>query len=89
MGSTVNALESAKKALENANKFTRSVTGGQPSAFTPKSEAKPQPERTDYSHARAARKEEPHEFMGIRSNEAPELNTALRTREEANKALQQ
>lgn len=55
MGSTANVLEGAKKALDNANKFTSNVTGGKPSAFALKPEVKAQPERTDYSHARAAR----------------------------------
>lgn len=86
MGSTPNILEGAKKALESANRFTRSVTGGKPSAFAPPPQPKAQLERADYMHAREARKVP--EFMGIRSNEAPELNTALKAREDAKKALQ-
>ena len=87
MGSTANVLANAKKALENANKFTGSVTGGKPSAFTPKPGPKAQPAKADYSHVREARKAP--EFLGVRSDEAPELNTALQAREEAKQALQQ
>jgi hypothetical protein len=79
-------LAGAKKALDNANKFTSGVTSGKPSAFAPKAESKAQPERTDYSHAREARKAP--EFMGVRSDEAPEINTALASREQAKKALE-
>ncbi len=85
---TVAALAGAKKALESANKFTRSVTGGKPDVFAPKPEVKAKPETTDYSRARAARKGE-GEFLGVRSNEAPELNIALKAREDAKKALEQ
>jgi hypothetical protein len=77
---TATALANAKKALESANKFTASVTGGKPNAFAPK-------EKTDYSHAHEARKAP--EFLGVRSDEASELNTALKTREDAKKALDQ
>jgi hypothetical protein len=83
------ALAGAHKALDSANKFTGSVTGGKPSAFAPKPEAKAQPEKTDYSHARDARKDAGHEFLGVRSNEAPELKSALDAREQAKKALDQ
>jgi hypothetical protein len=83
MGSVPNVLEGAKKALDKANNFTKSVTGNKPSAFAP--EVKP---RTDYSHAREARKA-PGEFLGVRSNEAPEINTALASREQAKKVLDQ
>ncbi len=82
MGSVPNILKGAKKALDKANNFTKSVTGNKPSMFTPNSEAP-----TDYSHAREARKAP--EFMGVRSNEAPEINTALASREQAKKALDQ
>lgn len=80
MSTTPNALASAKAALEKANNFTSNVTGGKPNALAPKSEQK-----SGYSHAREARG---GEFMGIRSDEAPELNAALKTREDAKKALQ-
>jgi hypothetical protein len=86
MGSTSQALANAKKALDSANKFTNSVTGGKPNAFS-------------YSAAHTARKAEASapahkaepskEFMGVRSNEAPELNAALQAREDAKKALDQ
>lgn len=81
--STTAALAGAHKALDSANKFTKSVTGNQPNAFAPKDKPK-----TDYSHAREARKA-PGEFMGIRSDEAPEINVAIKAREDAKKALEQ
>jgi hypothetical protein len=83
MGSTAHILEGAKKALDNANKFTGSVTEGKPSAFAPKSSP------TDYPHARTARVAAGHEFMGVKSDQAPELNTALESRATAKKALEQ
>jgi hypothetical protein len=87
MGNPVGtALEGAKKALESANRFTSSVAGGKPNAFAPKPEVK-KPERSDYSHVRETRKTP--EFMGVRSDEAPEINTALAARETAKKALEQ
>ncbi len=89
MSSVSNILEGAKKALDKANNFTKSVTGGKPNAFAAKPEAKSQPEKTDYSHARSARADAGHEFLGIKSNEAPEINTALASREQAKKALEQ
>jgi hypothetical protein len=85
MSAIPNILEGAKKALDKANDFTKNVTGGRPNAFATKPE--PKPERTNYSHVREARKAP--EFLGVRSNEAPEINTALDQREAAKKALQQ
>lgn len=79
-------LAGAKKALDSANKFTSNVTGGKPNAFAPKADAKPA--ESKYAPVRAARKN-PDEFMGVRSNEAPELKTALDAREQAKKALDQ
>jgi hypothetical protein len=81
MSSTPNILEGAKKALDSANKFTSSVTGGKPSAFAPK--AKAQPEKTDYSHAREARKSA-GEFLGTSSDSSTAkaaLDNADKTRE--------
>lgn len=89
MSSVPNILAGAKKALDNANNFTKSVTGGKPNAFAAKPEAKAQSEKSDYSHARDARSSEGHEFMGVRSNEAPEIKSALDSREQAKKALEQ
>lgn len=86
MGSISNILEGAKKTLDKANNFTKSVTGGTPNAFASKSEAKP--ETSDYSHAREARKS-PSEFLGVKSDQAPELKSALDNREQAKKALEQ
>lgn len=82
MSSTANILQSAKKSLDKADNFTKSVEGRTPGTFAPKAESKP----TDYSHARAARKSE---FMGIKSDAAPEINSALEQREQAKKALEQ
>lgn len=87
MGSTPNALQSAKKVLAGAEAFTTSATkqaGNKENPFKPKA---------DYVHAREARRaaapSQPSEFMGVRSNQAPELNTALQAREDAEKALKQ
>lgn len=88
MGSTPNVLAGAKKALENANNFTKSVTGGKPNAFAPKAESKPQAAKSDYSHARDARKSG-GEFLGVRSDEAPDIKSGLESREAAKKALEQ
>jgi len=86
MSSIPHILEGAKKTLENANKFTRSVTGGKPNMFAPAPPPKAQPIRTDYMQARMARKAP--EFMGVRSDQAPELNAALESREQAKRALE-
>lgn len=84
MSSVPHILEGAKKALESANKFTNSVTGGKPSAFAPKE--KPQTEKADYAHARSARKSA-GSFMGVRSDQGPELKAAEQSHAEAEKAL--
>ena len=81
-------LAGAKKALESANKFTSSVTGGSPNAFS-YTQAH-QVRQTSGAAPAGARRTTPadeKEFMGIRNTEAPELNTALQTREDAKKAL--
>lgn len=91
MGSNPTAaiLDNAKKALDKANDFTKSVTGGKPNAFAlPKQKVEAKPEPSDYSHARAQRPGG-KEFLGIRSNEAPDINIALKNREDAKKALEQ
>lgn len=86
---TAAILENAKKALDNAKNFTNSVTGGKPNAFaSPKSKTEAKPEPSDYSHARAQRPGG-KDFLGVRSDEAPEINTALKNREDAKKALEQ
>lgn len=84
---TAQILQGAKKALDSANKFTNSVTGGKPSAFAPKAESSA-PAKSDYSHARAARKD-PDEFLGVKSDEAPEIKSALDRREQTKKELDQ
>lgn len=81
MSTVPSILEGAKKTLDNANKFTHSVTQGKPNMFAPKAP-------TAYSHVREARKA-PGEFMGMKSDQAPEINTALENREQAKKALEQ
>ena len=81
MSTVPSILEGAKKTLDNANKFTHSVTHGKPNMFASKAP-------TDYSHVREARKA-PGEFMGMKSDQAPEINTALENREQAKKALEQ
>ncbi len=75
------AVASAKKALANADNSSVGTKSGH-SNFAPKSEP------THYAQARTARKTS-DEFMGIRSNQAPEINTALKVREDAKKALDQ
>ncbi len=91
MSSVPNILEGARKALNKANNFTDSATrqaGNKANPFVP-SAKKSQAEASDYSHARSARVNAGHEFMGIKSDQAPEINTALAGREQAKKALEQ
>jgi hypothetical protein len=90
----MSSTSGANAALHNAASFTDSVTkqaGNKENPFHPK-ESAPKPASaapTDYSHARTARASGGKEFMGIRSNEAPEINTALAARDQAKKALSQ
>jgi hypothetical protein len=86
MSSTPNALEAAKKALAGANNFEKSVD--KQSGTTAKPAPKPAAARADYSHAREARKA-PGEFMGVKSDQGPELNSALESHEQAKAALNQ
>lgn len=76
-------LSNAKKALDNANKFTKSVTGGQPNAFAPK---KPSPSK--YSYVHQARKD-PDSFLGVQSDQGAELKAAEASRQAAKDALNQ
>lgn len=90
MGSVPNILSGAKKALEKAKEFTRSVEGSNESMFAekpPKAAAPGTPPRSQYAHVRAARREEPGEFMGVRSDQAPELNAAVAARGQYKEAL--
>ena len=93
MSSTPNALANAHKALDNAEKFTSSVVkqaGGKSDAFK---SSKP-----SYTDAHNARKAEGtatahpaapvKEFMGIRSDEGPDLK-AVQDRGAAMKELNQ
>ena len=84
------AVASAKKALHDADNFGQRETGNKKAGDPP-----------SYTQARAARKaadstesakpvaKPAGEFMGIRSDESNELNTALAAREDAKKALGQ
>lgn len=80
------ALASAHKALDSATKFSSDVTH-QAGNKTDPTAPKPAAAKSDYSHAREARKGE-GEFMGQSSNAASELNAALDKRAEAKKALE-
>jgi hypothetical protein len=86
MGSTPDALSSARQALKNADNFGQRETGNKKAGDDAPKPAKTAAASSDYSHARAARSG--GEFMGVRSNEASELNTALAAREDAKKALE-
>jgi hypothetical protein len=78
-------LAGAKKTLETANKkFPSSMASA---IVTPPAKPAGESPATQYSHARTARKG--GEFMGVKSNQAPEINTALEARETAKKALEQ
>ena len=86
-GFVPNAIASAKKALHDADNFGQRETGNKKAG-------------DDYKVAHQARQSEgsataskpaasAKEFMGIRSDESNELNTALAAREDAKKALNQ
>jgi hypothetical protein len=85
-GGVAAKLAGARKVLEGAN---NSNVSPKASPYAPKPQPKPAAASSDYSHARSARKEEGHEFMGVSSNQAPELNAALKSREDAKKELDQ
>jgi len=76
------ALAGAHKALDNANNSSVGTKSGH-SGFTPK---KTPP--TDYSHARAARPGG-EGFMGVKSDQGPELKAANESHDNAVKALNQ
>lgn len=79
-------LKGAKDTLSKANNFQKSVTGGKEDvAAKPSATAPPAPSR--YSHVREARKS-PGEFLGVRSDQAAEINSALKNREDAKTALE-
>ena len=88
MSSTPNVLEGAKKALENANNFTHSVTKGKPNAFTPKPPAKPAASeaapKSDYQHARDSRS-----FAGIQADSGAEYKGASEAHDANVAALKQ
>lgn len=79
------AVAGAKQALRDADNFGQRETGNRKAG-----------DRPSYIAARTARAAAPApaskpsgEFMGVRSDEAAELNTALAAREDAKKALGQ
>ena len=87
MSSTPSILEGAKKALHDADNFGQRETGNKKAGSPP-----------SYAVAHSARKVEgsapshaapEKEFMGVRSDESNELNTALKARGDAQKALNQ
>lgn len=85
MSSTPSALASAKQALHNADNFGQRETGNKKAGDAPSYSAAHQArkaEGTTTGHAEPAK-----EFMGVRSNEASELNDALARRADAQKAL--
>lgn len=90
MSTTPNALASAKRALVKADNFTNNVvkqSGTGVNAFKPSYKQVRDNRRTAASTAPPTAA--PNEFMGVRENQANELNTALASREEARKALNQ
>ena len=80
------ALASAHKALDAANNSSVGTKSGH-SNFAPKT-AKTAPERTDYSHARAARPGG-DSFMGVKADQGSELKSATESHDNAVKALNQ
>lgn len=78
-------LAGAKKTLDSANNFTKSVTGGKPNAFAPKPGAAAS-SASKYAPVREARKS-PGEFMGISSDQGAELKSAEAARAQAKEAL--
>lgn len=81
--SVESVLKGAHKALDSANKFQHNVTGGKPD-LAAKPNAKPA--ASNYTHVREARKS-PGEFMGVRSDQAGELNSAMASHDSAKAAL--
>ena len=88
-GFVPNAIASAKKALHDADNFGQRETGnkkaGDPPSYSAARSARTAEGSAPAHHAAAPAKE----FLGIRSDEAPELNTALAARTDAMKALNQ
>ena len=88
MSSTPSILEGAKQALRNADNFGQRETGnkkaGSPPSYAAAHSAR-KAEGSAVAHAAAPAKE----FMGVHSDESTELNTALKSRGEAQTALNQ
>jgi len=83
--SVESVLKGAHKALDSANKFQHKVTAGKPD-LAAKPDTKTAPAASNYTHVREARKS-PGEFMGVRSDQAGELNSAMASHESAKAAL--
>lgn len=79
------AIANAKKALSDANNNRYVGTKSGHSTFTP---SKPSGASSDYSHARTARKSG-DSFMGVKSDQGPELKAAQESHDNAVKALNQ
>jgi hypothetical protein len=80
-----NALASAHKTLDDVGKSSIGTKSGHTNFPSPKPAA-PAASATDYSHAREARKPS---FMGVQSDQGPELKAAEANREAAKKVLNQ
>lgn len=89
MGSVPNIIAKSKDILKKANEFTGSVVkqaGGDKDAFEPPKPKAAAAAPSHYSVARSARREA-GEFMGVRSDEAPELKSAEAARGQYKDAL--
>jgi hypothetical protein len=82
MGNPITAaLASSHEAINNANKFSGSVTHQAGNKSDPTAPSKPPEPKSDYSMARAARRDG-HTFMGVGTeNQGPELRAAQDNRE--------
>ena len=81
---SMGAVENAKKVLEGAKHFTKSVAE---QSHTPVDTLAPK--HSQYVHARAARQDQGHEFLGVRSDEAPAINTRTAAQSQYKKAVEE
>ncbi len=88
MGSVSNILAGAKKALKDADNFGQRETGNRKAGDDKPSYSAARAARNTPSTAAPAASTDNREFMGVRANEGHELNTALASREQAQKALE-
>jgi hypothetical protein len=84
MSSTPSILEGAKQALHNADNFGQRETGNKKAGSPPSYQAAHNARKAEGSASPSAPSKE---FMGVRSDESTELNTALKARGDAQKAL--